>query len=1061
MENEKRQRRTCLMNTFPRILFVALFTIIATVAFAQSKTVTGVVVDNTGEPIIGASVIVNGTTNGTITDFDGNFTLSGVANNAALKVSYIGYVTQTISTTGKTMLKITLVDDAQALDEVVVVGYGVQKKSDVTGALVSVGAKELTSRPVNNAFEALQGRAAGVDITSNERPGEIGDVRIRGVRSLKASNDPLYVVDGIPLLSEAAIETINPRDIESIDILKDASATAIYGSRGANGVIIVTTKQGKEGRFSLNYSGSMTISDIVDKAKSMSASDYITYRRWAAYNSDPTKFAHPNSPSPDTDSQLFAGDPYALANVMKGWSGNSWDGSRVTNTDWTDFVTQTGISHEHTLSASGGTDRLNSYASFGYLKNEGTQVGQWYERYTGKLSVNVKPVDWLTVNASVNASWTEEDYGMSTLKGQSGSVPNAIYGSAKALMNYAVPYDDNGEIIFQPGGTISNTVIGETEKSTQQRQAFRALGNFSATFDIGEMWEPLKGLRYKINFGPDFRHWREGAYIDGTSANRGNGANNWARLKNRRDFSWTLDNMITYDQTFAEKHKVGVTLLQTASKWNTESSSMEAENIPRPDYLWNAFSNANNAPTTAANKVGIGSGITDRQLTSYMVRLNYGFNERYLATVTGRWDGASQLAQGNKWDFFPSLSLAWRINQEDFLSDVSWIDNLKVRFGIGVTGNAAVDPYVTKGDISSIMLPFNGLSDYQAYTFNEPYYVDMSKDGKTLANPNLGWERTTQYNLGVDFGFLGNRISGSLDLYTSRTNDLLMAMTIPTLTGFNATYANVGKTKNQGVEVSLNFIPIQTSYGLIWESNLNAAYQKDEIVELAYGKNDMVGNAWFIGQSTGVYYGIANQGLWKDTPEDLAEMQKYNDNGHSFTPGSVRPIDQKDENGEIDYIIDDKDRVILGNKNPRWTLGWTNNLSWKGIELGITMYGRLGYMVDGLGNSLDGTSNIHSKIDYWTPENTNSEFQKPVYNNADKYTSSLGYRDAGFIKIRNISLGYNFPKRICSRVGIGNLKVYGQAVNPGSIYQSVSWYDMDTKSTYYNRSFVFGLEIGF
>lgn len=1053
MKNSKRRR---LFEA--RSLLTTLFLCMSIVVFAQTKTVTGTVVDERGEAIIGASVSVKGTSTGTMTDLDGKFSIS-VKNNDVLTVSYVGYTEQKVSVAGKTDVKIVMKEDSQVLDEFVVVGYGVQKKSDVTGAIASVSAEDLTIRPVNNALEALQGKAPGVDITTNERPGELGKIYIRGTRSLLANaNDPLYVVDGVPLMSASGIETLNPRDIETIDILKDASATAIYGSRGANGVVIVTTKQGKEGRFRIDYSGTVTFSDIVEKSPSMNASDYITYRRWAAYNADASKYASPYSPSIENDKLLFANDLYAQANVLKGWASGTWDGSKVTNTDWTDMVTQTGISHEHTLSASGGSEKMNAYVSFGYLKNEGTQIGQWYERYTGKISANLKPVNWFSMNASINASWNEQDYGMSTLKGQSSTVPDAIYGAAKALHNYAVPYDDNGNIILQPGGYISNTIVGESEKSTQQRQTFRAMGNFSATLDFGEMGEALsfaKGLRYKISFGPDFRHWREGAYIDATSANRGTGAASWARLKNRRDLSWTLDNMVMFDRTFAKKHKIGVTLLQTASKWNVEESAMEAENIPRPDYLWNAFSNTNNAPTTAANKVYISSDLTNRQLTSYMVRLNYGFNERYLLTMTGRWDGASQLAEGHKWDFFPSTSLAWRIKEEAFLQDVSWLDNLKIRLGVGVTGNAAaIAPYSTKGSINTLMLPFNGMDDYQAYATNEPYYF---KDGISMANPNLGWEKTTQYNFGIDFGFLRNRISGSLDVYTSRTNDLLMDMNIPTLTGFGSTIANVGKSKNKGVEVLLNFIPVQTGYGLTWESSFNAAYQKDEITELAYGKNDMPDNSWFIGKSLNVFYAVDNAGLWQDTPEDLAEMAEFNKNGHNFTPGSVRPVDQ---NG--DYKIDGDDRVILGNKNPDWTMGWTNTLSWKGFEASISLFSRMGYMVDGLGNGLSGDINITQKYnDYWTPENTGARYQKPVYLNADGNAGLLGYRNASFIKIRNISLGYNFSRPVCSLLGIDNLKLYGQVINPGSLYQSVNSYDLDTGNTYYNRSFVIGLQVGF
>ncbi len=1016
-----------------------------------------------GEPVIGASVLVNGTSNGTISDIDGKFSLFNVPAKGTITVTYIGYKKQVVSVAGNTVFKITLQEDTETLDEVVVVGYGVQKKSDVTGAMASVGTEQLTARPVNNAFEALQGKAAGVDITTNERPGSVGEIRIRGNRSLTASNDPLYVVDGVPLMSASAIETLNPRDIESIDVLKDASATAIYGSRGANGVIIVTTKQGKTGKLTLDYSGTLTVSNLVDRAPAMSAGDFVRLRRWAAYNLDPETYAHPNSPTKENDMLIFDSPldgQTSRNNVLNGWTNGSWDPSNIVNTDWTNFVTQTSLSHEHTLSASGGTDKMSAYGSFGYLSNKGTQKGQWFDRYTAKLSVNVTPVKWFSMSGSVNVSWSEQDYGMSTLGGRSGSVPDAIYGAAKSIYNIAVPYDVEGNIVINPGGENGvYTIMDEWNRSTQQSQTMRALGNFSATLDFGEMWQPLKGVRYKINFGPDFRHWREGVYIDGTSAHKinsdGSEGVNYARLKNRRDFSWTLDNMITFDRNFAEKHKVGLTLLQTASVWDVEESSMSANKIAKSSFLWNAFGSID--LTNTDHKASMSSGITERQLTSYMIRLNYGFNERYLLTVSGRWDGASQLAEGHKWDFFPSAALAWRINQEDFMKSIRWIDNLKVRLGVGTTGNAAVSPYATKGDITSIYLPFNGIDNLLGYTTNEPYYM---KDQLTMANTTLGWEKTTQYNFGIDFGVLNNRISGSIDAYWSRTKDLLMKANIPTLTGFPSTYANIGETSNHGIEITLNAIPIDLKCGFMWETNFNIAYQKDKIEKLAYGKNDMVDNAWFIGESLAVHYGFDNDGIWQNTPEDCAEMEKWNANGYTFTPGNVRP---KDQNG--DYKMDINDRVVLGNKNPNWTMGWNNNFSYKGIDLGISMLGRMGYMVSTGGEALTSHSN-QKDISYWTPDNTNAEFQKPILAQAtsgsgDDFSSLLGFKKASFVKVRNISLGYNFPKKLYTKAGLSRLKMYAQVVNPFSIHQSIDWYDLDVNKTYFNRSFVFGLEVSF
>ncbi len=563
-----------------------------------------------------------------------------------------------------------------------------------------------------------------------------------------------------------------------------------------------------------------------------------------------------------------------------------------------------------------------------------------------------------------------------------------------------------------------------------------------------------------MNFGPDFRHWREGVYIDGTSVRKMQAGNipgsNYARLQNRRDFSWTLDNMITYDRTFASKHKVGATLLQTASSWNIESSSMTASNIPKPSFLWNAMGSVD--ITNTANKAGMSSDINRRQLSSYMVRLNYGFDSRYLLTVSGRWDGASQLGEGtSKTDFFPSAALAWRMDNEEFIKNTSWIDNLKLRLGVGTTGNAAVDPYATKGAISSIYLPFNGMSNQIGFTTNEPYYTGSQL---ALANSLLGWEKTTQYNLGLDFNFLKGRVSGSIDAYKSNTRDLLMLVKIPTLTGFPNTYGNIGKTKNHGIEVTLNFIPVETKSGFTWESNLNGAWQQDEIVELAYGKNDMVDNTWFIGRSINVLYGYDNLGLWQDTPEDQAEMALWKTNGYNFTPGNVRP---KDQNGDHKMTIDD--RVVLGNSNPKWTIGWNNIFSFKNIELSMSLYGRMGYTASLGGEALTAHSN-QRQIDYWTPDNPNAEFQKPILGQAtsgsqDQFSGLLGFKKASFVKIRNISLGYNVPKTVCAKIGISNLKLYGQALNPGNVYQSLSWYDFDTDATYFNRGFVAGLSVGF
>lgn len=1043
MKNNKNLEGALIRVPLERLLLFALLLVISVTGFAQGKTVSGTVFDKTGETIIGASVVVKGTANGTITDFDGKFTLQNVPQNGTIQVSFVGYKTIAVAVKGQSFIKITIQEDTEMLDEVVVVGYGVQKKSDVTGAMARVGSKELNTKPVSNAFEALQGKAAGVDITSNERPGEVGSIRIRGSRSLSASNSPLYVVDGVPLNS-GGIETINPRDIESIDILKDASSTAIYGSRGANGVILVTTRRGKIGALSLNYSGSVTFESLQDKQPAMSASDYITWRRWAYYNSNPEKNPRGDQPDFNRDQDYFIGEDNALANVNKGWENGVWDGSKVSNTDWTGMVTQTGITHEHTLSGNGGTEKLQSAFSFGYLNNKGTQKGQDYERYSVSMSVDLQAKPWFKLGGSINAAYSVQEYGFSN-KDQN------IYDAAKSIPRYTVPYDENGDILTNPGGSTTNgyTVIDEWNKSTDQRTGYRALGSFYAQVDFGKMWKPLEGLSYKFAFGPDFRHTRTGKFTDSSSAIR-KGGSNYAAWSVNTNFSWTLDNMIMYNKNFGE-HSIGVTLLQSASKYKNEKGDMSETNVLIPGSLWNNMGLID--ITNPKYEAGMGTGLTESQLASYMARINYSFKDRYLLTMSGRYDGSSVLAKGNKWDFFPSLALGWRLEQEEFMKDISWISQLKLRFGMGTTGNAAVDPYGTLGVISAKWMPFSE-GNSMIFITNEPYYVNMASDGNLLSNKDLSWEKTTQFNYGVDFSIWKSRIGGTIDIYHSTTSDLLMSMNLPALTGYPAIMTNIGKTRNFGIDLSLNLVPIQTK-DFQWNSDLNMAYQKNEIVELSNGKQDDIANSWFIGKSIGVHYSMDNDGIWQES--DAEEMAKFNKNGHEFEVGMVRPVDQ---NG--DYKIGDEDRIILGSKTPRWTMGWSNTFSYRGFDVSVELYGRLGYMINTGGEGQLGMLQ-QREIDYWTPDNTGAEWQKPIYSTAggDPYSSLLGYKDASFIKLRNISLGYNFSKGICKSIGIESLKLYAQGKNLGNIYSSIDFIDLDLGTSYYNRGFTFGVQVGF
>jgi TonB-linked SusC/RagA family outer membrane protein len=1000
-------------------------------------TITGRVTDSaTGKSLAGVTIQVKGGTVGTTTNDKGRFSLT-VSDNAVLVVSYLGYRTKLITLNGRSVLHIELAASTTGLNQIVVVGYGSLKKSDVTGAVATIGEKEIEARPVSNAIQAMQGQVAGVDVTSNERPGEIGDITIRGVRSLTASNTPLFVVDGVPLTT-GGIDFINPDDIATINVLKDASATAIYGSRGANGVVIITTKHGQAGEFKLSYDGSVTMQKLVDNATPMNAAQYIQWRRWAYYYANPSLYPRGDQPTEATDYAIFKGssDPSAWANIMKGWASGSWDGSKVATTDWTKMVTQTGFTTQHTLSVSGGSDKLTAYASFGYLKNKGTSKGQGYTRYSGNTSLNFTPTPWFTFGANINTSYGKQEYGQSAKGRTAISAPSSIYNSAKAIYPYAVPYDSAGNRIIYPGGDQAvKTVVDEWKYSQDERVTFRTVGSFHAELNFGSISGALKGLKYRMNFGPDFSLYRDGVYIDGLSAIR-NGTS-YASLEKTQTLSYTLDNLIYYDRVFGD-HSINVTLLQTQTAYDQETSSLSANAIPFASQKWNALTSSNVPSLLSWN-----SGLIQKQLKSYMGRVNYSYKSKYLLTVSGRWDGASQLAPGHKWSFFPSTAIGWRIDQEDFMQNVSWINQLKLRFGVGTTGNSAIDPYATKGGIDPLFYPFG--TTITAGSTPDPI----------MANQNLGWEKTLQYNLGFDYAFFHGRISGSLDVYTTKTKDLLMEESIPTVTGFSTTYANIGQTANKGFDISVNTVNLKTGH-FQWTTTLNASYHKDHIVALANGNQNDVNNKWFIGEPIGVIYGYQADGLWHEG--DSALMSKFNATGSSFQPGMVHPVDQNGD-GKIDA---NHDRVVIGNTLPRWVLGMVNNFSFDNFEFSFFLYGRLGYMYDTGGEAETGRFN-QRLIDYYNENNKDATYQKPIYTagTGDIYYQSIGYLSGSFLEIRNVSLAYNFPASLISQWGMQRLRLYLQAADLGMIYSRIDWINMDVQSSYWNRGFTAGINVTF
>jgi len=1043
-------------SALKHVLFITAFLTIAVQrTFAQqpsAHSIDGIISNEKGEPLQGVDIRVKNSNVGVATDASGKFSISITKADATLEITHTGYSDKEVAVTNTSgNLNIVLSVFSKELEQVVVVGYGTVKRKDVTGAISGISQAEIQSRPVDNPLDAMQGKIAGVDIASNERPGTIGAITIRGVRSLTASNSPLFVVDGIPLTT-GSIDNINPSDIQSIDVLKDASATAIYGSRGANGVVIVTLKQARAGRTVLNLNSSLTFENLVDDEKMFDAGDFITYRRWAYYYAglNPTtgisKYPRGDQPDEAFDRTYFSAtaDPYAWANIEQGWASGTWDPSKVKTTDWRGMVTQQGITTDNTLSVSGGTDKIKAYGSFGYLNNKGTIKGQSFERYTANLNVDIAATKWLNFGSSINVSYNKQEYGQSATGVSTVGTPSGgLYESARGVFPFAVPYDSAGNRISFPGGDNAvKTIVDEWKYNIDERVTLRAFGSLHAQVNFGSISHALEGLSYRLNFGPDLSNYRDGVYIDKNSVANG-GSSSYASLTNNSTRSYTLDNLLYYDRTFGE-HSIGVTLLQSRTGYTQETSNITGNGVPLSSQLWNALTSG-----TVTGQLSSSSNIIQQQLLSYMGRINYSFKDRYLLTVSARQDGSSVLAEGHKYTLFPSAALAWRIDKEKFMN-VKWVNSLKLRIGAGVTGNSAVAPYQTQGGITSLFYPF--------YTANTAGSIPST----VFANKDLGWEKTTQYNLGIDYSLFDRRVSGSVDVYTSSTSDLLLNANIPTVTGFTTSYENIGKTANTGVDISITTINIRTK-DFTWTTNLNASWQKDHIVSLSNGTQPDISNLWFPGQPLGVIYGYKASGLWQVA--DSSSYKLFNANGNAFYPGNVKIDDVSGSDNKPDNKIDpNHDRQIIGWTRPRWIAGMTNTFDYKGLEFSFFLYGKFNYMYS-YGGESQNARYVTRNIDYYTENNTNAEFQKPIFNAGgapvDPYYASLGYLKASFIKIRNISLGYNFANSTLTGIGISNLKAYVQVQNPGMLFRQIDFLDMDVVGPTWNRGFTLGFNASF
>ena len=957
----------------------------------------GTVVDANGEPIIGATIKVKGTNIGAITDIDGNFSLKLDNANPTIEVSFVGYQTQILKASANKKLSIILQDDNQLLEEIVVVGYGAVKKKDLTGSVASISSSKISEVPVLNASQALQGRVAGVLVTNSSwAPGSNPSVLIRGKRSIKASNDPLYVVDGIPMTG--GIDQIPPGDIESMDVLKDASATAIYGARGANGVILITTKKGKDGKTQVDYNGYFGVQTIARKNELMNGAEYAeyvreSYRAGGLYNS-----AVPNRDLDYLICNSFGGnsvsldaaprDPYTWESIQMAYDANgNYDPSKVRDISWEDAVERTGIVTDHQLTIRGGSAKTNYLLGANYYKNEGIYKDQDYQRFGVRLNLNHEVNNWLKVGVQTQMT--------RSLHNRGANLQNNWRVNPLGRL-----YDEKGQLTEMTSGEdtqwwnpLQYLVPGALDS---RKKVTRFMGSY-----YGEVKLPLDGLRYRLNAGIDYIATQDYSF---NASNTRTNMDNQAKNATANRYMWTIENLLYYDKTVG-KHNIGVTLLQSVQRDVNESNEIMVEDLPSDQLYWYDV-----ASGLVLNKIGSNHSVWS--LASFMARLNYNFNSRYYATVSARYDGSSRLADGHKWVAFPAVALAWRVNEENFLKNVSWLDNLKLRLGYGVTANTSIDPYQTKGTLSKIY-----------YNFGENHVIGYAPGG--LPNAALTWETTGQWNVGIDFGFFKNRIMGTIDFYRQDTSDLLLDRQIPVVSGFENVLSNIGKTRNQGVEISLTTVNLQ-SRDFTWTTDWMFTTNKEEIVELFNGATDDVGNSWFIGQSVNVFYDLKKIGIWQNTQEDLDEMAKYNKNGHQYEPGMIK---LQDKNG--DYKINSEDRYILGQDRPKHTFSFINTFNYKNWDLSVFLYGAIGGMAKNeVRYGHQASRNNTLKYDYWTPNNPTNAYPRPISNKETENESALYYEKTDFMRIKNVTLGYTFPKALIQKASLSNCRIYLTAQNP-------------------------------
>ncbi|MBD2753080.1 TonB-dependent receptor [Spirosoma sp. BT704] len=940
----------------------------------QSAPVSGKVVSASGEVVPGANVVVKGTTTGTSTNAQGNFSLNA-PSDGTLVISSLGFVSLEIAIGGRSQLTVKLAEDRKALEEVVVVGYGTQRKSDVTGSLSSVTAKEIKSVPVTGVGQALQGRAAGVQVTqASNAPGGGVTIRIRGGNSINAGNEPLYVIDGFPVYNESGAN-LNPNDIESMEILKDASATAIYGSRGANGVVLITTKRGKSGQNRIEFETYYGIQQVRKKLPMLNATQYATLVNEANTNVGRAPVF--------TDAQI--------AGFGEG-------------TNWQDEIFRDAPIQNYQLTASGGSDKTRYAVSANYLNQQGVIINSNYDRASFRFNFDHKINDKVNIGTSLNVIRSRNNAVPTDADG--GTSGTVVYSALNFSPTQPVYNSDGTLVVFNTPGRIQiGSPVGQALGTYNLTVGTRMIGSVFADYKI------IPGLTFRTSFGADVNYSKRSLYLSRNTAT-GTQLSGQASIINNQSSTWLNENTLTYNKSFANVHNLTFLAGYTMQGNRFESVEARSQGFANDILTYENLGSASTALVPA-------SSASNWQLNSYIGRANYDYAGKYLLTATVRADGSSRFGASNKWAVFPSASVAWRLSEESFLKGNAVINDLKLRVSYGLSGNQEITQYQSLATLGT-----------QNANFNNTVVIGIGPS--RVANPDLRWETTAQADIGIDVGVLNNRITLTADYYNKKTTDLLLSVPLPYVSGYASALQNLGSIRNQGFELGINSTNLNGAFK--WTTAFNIAANRNKVLNLGdqteFAAGDASGHLQLpnsglvrVGEQIGLFYGYQSSGIFQNQGEVDGSAQK------TAKPGDRRYVDQN-----ADGAINASDRVILGYAQPKLYGGITNTFSYKGVELSVFMQGTSGNSIFNINRfeleSLTGVSNQSAEtLNRWTPTNPSNEIPRANAVGNAYVLSSRQIEDGSYLRVKNINLSYTLPASLVSKVKLYNVKVYVSAQN--------------------------------